>query len=76
METPVETSLEVVTRACNAAYKKGMIDAARVVCSLCRKEPPTWGGQYFRHPSGPCCAGAIHVLIEAAGGWVAEWPQD
>jgi len=76
-----QDEVDVVWAACNAAYKKGMIDTAQDFCEGCRKARPERhkGSLRFWHGTPkepiPCPASSIHDRIEMSGGWQAEWPK-
>lgn len=69
--------VEAVLNACRAAYKKGLIDAAQVICLRCREKAPQRGrtGELLHMTCWQCPASEIIELLEAAGGWQADWPD-
>lgn len=74
-EKTITTTLETVHGACRAAYKKGLIQGAQAICSLCHKAPPARETVLgWMHGVVSCNAARIHDLLEGAGGWQVEWP--
>lgn len=74
----MEIKTEAIEHACRAAYKKGLIDAAQIICKNCRRSRPEHGRRPgFFHDDGffTCDAREIIQLLEMAGGWQAEWPK-
>lgn len=74
-EKHIETTSETVLNACRAAYKKGLIDAAMAMCRHCRTSKPTVLPAVISHGGILCGAVGIIELLEGAGGWQAEWPN-
>lgn len=78
MRDEMEIQIEAVQNACRAAYKKGLIDAAQIVCKHCRRSRPERGrrpGFFHEDHFFTCDAREIIELLDAAGGWQAEWPK-
>lgn len=72
-----DPEVETALRACKAAYKKGLIEAAQDMCNGCCHERPVRGsdGVSVFHEGGlPCTAAPIIIRLERSGGWTAQWP--